>query len=159
MKPDIEFQQIGKEVPYKTPDDFFESITENTLQKAILREQMHRKNNFRRVVFSVAASIAILLFLGYHLMTYREDQSVSNLLSQDTHPATQNIIQKKSVLTDQIAAMETIKTLSSKPTAKIVSESLPTEGLNDVLSEMTDEELQQMAAMYKTDPFHEETVQ
>jgi hypothetical protein len=159
MKPDNEFQQIGKEIPYKTPPGFFESVCEETLQKAILSKQNHRRNNNRRMIFSVAASTAILWFLGYQWMIYPQNKPGSNLLSQETQSAGQTIIQKKAVSADQIAAKEIIKTFSSRPTARIVSESLQTDGLNDVLSEMTDEELQQMVAMYKTDPFHEETVQ
>jgi hypothetical protein len=159
MKENSEFRQIGKEVPYKTPAGFFESITENTLQKAILREQMHRKNNIRRVVFSVAASAAILLFLGYQWMIYPVDQSVSNLPSQDTQPAGQTIIQKKPVTVKQIVAMETLKVQLDQSPASTITEFTKVEALSDVLTEMTDEELQLIAAMYQTDPFSEEAIQ
>jgi len=159
MKENSEFRQIGKEVPYKAPAGFFESITENTLQKAILREQMHRKNNIRRIVFSVAASTVILLFLGYQWMNYPVDQSVSNLPSQDTQPARQTIIQKKPVPMNQIAAMETLKVQLDQSPARTLTEFTKAEGLSDVLTEMTDEELQQMAALYQTDPFSEEAIQ
>jgi hypothetical protein len=159
MKENSEFRQFGKEVPYKTPAGFFESITENTLQKAILREQMHRKYNIRRVVFSVAASAAILLFLGYQWIIHPVDQSASNILSQDTQPARQTIIQKKPVPMNQIAALETLKVLKDQSPAKTLTEFTKAEGLSDVLAEMTDEELQQMAAMYQTDPFSEEAIQ
>ena len=159
MKENSEFWHFGKEVPYKTPAGFFESITEKTLQKAILREQMLRKNNIRRVVFSVAASATILLFLGYLWMIYPVDHSVSNLPSQDTQPARQTMIQKTPVPMNQIAAMETLKVQLDPSPARTSTESTKAEGLSDVLTEMTDEELQQMAALYQTDPFSEEAIQ
>jgi hypothetical protein len=58
-----EFQNIGKKMPYRVPDGFFEHITGNTLAEA-RRRRKGRK--FRILLLSsvaLAASLAAMLFL------------------------------------------------------------------------------------------------
>jgi hypothetical protein len=84
---------------------------------------------------------------------------LSNIPSRDSLSARESILQKNLAPANQLAEMETIKVLPSIPKLKTAHEAVTSEGLSDILSEMTDEELLQIAAMYKTDPFNEETVQ
>ena len=159
MKEDNEFRYIGKDVPYKTPPGFFDSITEKTLKKAILREKNLRKTNIRRLIYSLAASVAILFFLGYHFIHFTEKMQPSELIVMGRSPVLQKVVPKSDISSKQITVAETTKTTSLKPSVTEISEPFRNEGLNDILTEMTDDELQQMAAQYKTDTFIMESVQ
>jgi hypothetical protein len=159
MKTDDGFRHIGKETPYKIPAGFFESITENTLQQAILSEKNHKRNNIRRMVLSVAASVAVLFFLGYYFIQNPAVKTPLNMVAGKTQTSGQIIIQEKQESADQIAALETMKTSPVKSSVRKTTEKIMAEGLNDVLSDMSDEEIQQMAAMYNSDTFINEITQ
>jgi hypothetical protein len=159
MKEDTEFSHIGKGNPYAVPAGFFEDISEKTLQKAIMREHIHRKSNIRRIVISVAASVTVLLFLGYQFGKFPEEKTLSDQLEHELKPSGQTIIQKDTVSPGQIAQRETILTSPSKTPIKKITESTKTEGFSDLLSDMSDDELLEVAALVNTDPFIDETMQ
>ena len=94
MKVDNEFQEIGKRIPYEVPEDFFEKITEKTLQQAKLRDQKHRKNRILWQTMSVAASLAAALLLGYMIL-YPDMKSESNQLAMQSQPIGQQLNHKK----------------------------------------------------------------
>lgn len=147
MKEDIEFQGIEKRVPYQVPDGFFDSITNKTLQNAKLREQKHRKNLTLWRTMAVAASLAAIVLFGYLKAEYsRENQT--DVIVMDALPP---IVQKPEInLQSTVKAPP--KALSPKVKEKIASKEDKTEVLADIISDLTDEELLELDAMYKTDP-------
>jgi len=150
---DIEFQEIGKRTPYHAPNGFFEQISEKTLQQAKLREQSHRKKLILWRTMAVAASLAAIVFIGY-------------LTFQPEHPDNKLIVQKNQA---QIEPAEEPKSEKLKEPAVAISKENPVtpttpevknpENMTEVLTDLTDEELMQLAAVYKADPFIEEAVQ
>ncbi len=148
---DIDFRNIGKDTHYSVPDGFFEQVSELTLRNAKRREKSHRKIQMALRGFAVAASLSAMALLGY-FMTNSEKHEVRQLVKQEHFEAPETI-QQKEVTGKLITTAEPKKVASKKA---IVREITP-EVLSDVLPELTDDELLQMAAVYKTDPFIEES--
>lgn len=144
-RPD-EFQEIGKKLPYSEPVGFFDGLSEKTLGAAKSRNRTRKLILWRSV--AVAASLIAVVLLGFlfqettESVVVREIQNVSEPVVQEP---------EQQVEEPQIAA-EVKKEIVAAPVI------LPSEGENvsDVLADLTDEELEQLAAMIKTDPFIEE---
>lgn len=132
MTEDHEFQLYGKEIPYKVPGDFFKTISEKTLLLARERDKNRRKNRIIWNTVAVAASVAAIFILSFLI---QDDQ-----------------IKPESVQT-------TLETKEIIPVGAPASRMAENELLSDVLADLTDEELQQMTAMIKTDPFTTEPPQ
>lgn len=153
MKEDNEFQKIGKNIPYKAPDGFFELVSEKTLLKAKQREKNRKKILVLWRTLAVAASLAAVVWLGYFIQDTGLKQ-VSNPIVQNE----QQTIQKQEVVRQPVIN-EIIKSEAEKVPEKTIVEENNTEVVSDVLAELTDDELQQLATMYKTDPFIGDSVQ
>lgn len=146
MKENNDFQNIGKYTPYKAPAGFFDTISERTLQKAIQREQNQQKIRRRWRVISLAASLAALFFLGYFKLGLNT-RSESQQMLQEIIPSGNQSVQQGPVASDKPTGSKTMKVTFKK------------EAISDVLADMTDEDLKQMAAMFQTDPFTSESGQ
>lgn len=158
MKENIDFQGIGKNTPYKVPAGFFETVSENILQKAKQREQNRRKNLILWRTMAVAASMAAVFFLGY-IISGPDIKQESNQLVQNNQPVEQQIVGQKQEITKKPTVAEIRKAEPEKVPEKIIAEENYTEAIGDVLADLSDEELLQLAAMYKTDPFINESEQ
>lgn len=147
MKEDIEFQEIGKRTSYKVPDGFFEQISEKTLRRAKEREQSSRKILIALRTFAVAASLSAIALLAY-FMTETEKTEIGQLV-QNKQTEVKDTLRQTDVIVRKITVSE-IK--EEAPLKTIVIETKPEE-IIDVLSELSDDELLQLAAMYKSDLF------
>ncbi len=154
MKKEIEFQAIGKKLPYKAPLDFFEEISNKTLQKAKQREQDHKKNRRLWGLVSVAASLSALFFLGYFMLD-PDNKSESNLTVQQLLPAGKQIVHPQKRVAQRTRANEIKRSAQENKTTNTTT----TEVVSDVLSDLPDEELSQMAAMFQIDPFISDSAQ
>jgi len=153
MKEDTEFQEIGKNTPYKVPDGFFEKISEKTLRKAKQREQNSRKILIVLRTFAVAASLAAIALLAY-FMTGTEKPEIKQLV-QSKQTEVIDTIRLTEVISKKITITEIKKEAPVKTTIK---ETKPEE-ITDVLSELSDDELLQLASMYKSDLFIDDSPQ
>lgn len=156
MNYDSEFKQVGKKMPYYVPDGFFEGITEKTLDEARLREKSRRKYVLIWRSMAIAASLTALIAAGYLLI---------NLLpTEKTGQAAQNI---SAGLQDEVKNEDFGEVINTMPVkenydntgteSKIINGSIDGEGINDVLTSLTREELLELAAMLTSDMFTEET--
>lgn len=153
MKPINEFQEIGKKLPYQVRGEFFDGLADKTLQKAKTRERDHKKMKFLWRPLIAAASLAALFFLGYLIYEPRNPESPH--VVQDIYAQKEKMIEKNS---ENLIAPD--KELIKKEAAmKPAPEILSTENMNNILADLSDEELMQLAAMYKSDPFIEEVIQ
>ncbi len=153
MKEDTEFQGIGKKTPYKVPDGFFERISEKTLRKAKQREQNSRKILIALRTFAVAASLSAIALLAY-FMTGTEKIEIKQLV-QNKQTEVKDTIRQTEAIAQKITIAEIKKEAPVKTTIK---ETKPEE-ITDVLSELSDDELLQLAAMYKSDLLIDEAPQ
>lgn len=153
---DSEFKQVGKKMPYYVPDGFFEGITEKTLDEARVREKSRRKYVLIWRSMAIAASLTALIAAGYLLI---------NLLpTEKTEQAAQNI---SAGLQDEVKNEDFREVINTMPVkedydntsteSKIINGSIDGEGINDVLTSLTREELLELAAMLTSDMFTEET--
>jgi len=146
MENDSEFRKIGKRLPYKSPEGFFDHVSETTLRKAKQRQIDHRKALILWRTIAVAASLIIAL-IGYYSIGKVEPEIVvadvinvkdSILPIHETNNSTENLV--KSVIAEKKADLQI---------------NVDNEKFSDILADLSDEELQQMAAFFRTDPFME----
>lgn len=157
MKQPDEFPEIGKKLPYREPVDFFEGLSEKTLRQAKLREQNRRKSLVLWRTVAVAASISALALLGYFM--YEPEPLVSPQIVQEKQAVEQPLIKEPENLQQPEIETEIKKEVTEKVQEKTVAAGSDTEEISDVLADLSDEELQQLAAMYKADPFISESEQ
>lgn len=157
MKQLDEFPEIGKKLPYREPVDFFEGLSEKTLQQAKLREQNRRRNLILWRTLAAAASISALALLGYFM--YEPELVVSPQIVQEKQPVEIPFIKEPETAQQPEIGSEIKKEVTEKVPEKTVTEGNDTEEIGDVLADLSDEELQQLAAMYKADPFMSESEQ
>lgn len=153
MNEDIEFQKIGKRTPYQTPVVFFEQISEKTLLKAKQRETYRRKSIMLWRTAAVAASLSALALLGYFVL--EPNRPETKLVVQEKQAVIQPITVQKPEVPEQSIVAEVKKAVPEKTFAAVEI----TEKVTDVISEMSDDELLKLAAIYKADPFIGESEQ
>ena len=156
MEPTDEFRDFGKKLPYQEPAGFFEQLSEKTLQQAKLREQRRRKRLVLWRNVAVAASLSALAMLGYFM--FEPEKPELNPIVQETQPVEQQIIENQET-PKQPEVAEIKKAIPGKASETIVVKENNTEEIGDVLADLSDEELLQLAAIYKTDPFTSESDQ
>jgi hypothetical protein len=156
MEPSDEFRDFGKKLPYQEEAGFFEQFSENTLQLAKRRELSRRKSLVLWRTVAVAASLSALAFLGYYL--FEPDRPVNNQIVHEQQSVGQPQLKNQEV-TKQPEVAEIKKDSSEKMPEELVAEESNNEEIGDVLADLTDEELSQLAAMYQADLFISESEQ
>lgn len=144
-----DFQKFGKRLPYQEPDGFFEGFSECTLETAKQRTQ--RSLTVVWKTLAVAASIAAVVILG-HLIQEKELPPTTSAVDTNTIevPAIQDS-KKDNMQTPVVAEW---KKENSQDKVFVPENE---ENVNDVLADLSDEELMQMAAMFEADLFTEES--
>lgn len=151
-----EFQEVGKKMPYTVPDGFFDGITEKTLEKARQREKARRKYVLIWRSMAIAASLTALIVTGYLLINLlppgKTGQTAQNITARP-----QNEVQNGELaeVKDTLPVKEEFNNNESEATT--TTEEIYDEGINDLLTSLTNEELMELAAMLASDMFMEET--
>lgn len=165
MKDQDVFQKIGKRMPYEVPDDFFDTISQKTLQKA--KVQTKGRGSVRRLiwVFAVAASLVGVIFLAYDAGE-KQQSPLSDIqtsepvklasTASDSQPENIAMVTEPSVTKVLDTGKVDLKKEERKPSAEPGPENA--ENLNDLLAGLSDEELMQMVAEIKSDPFMGEAI-
>lgn len=143
------FPGIGKRLPYREPEDFFDQLPERTLEKA--RQRTRSKSSLRIVwkAVAVAASVAAVVFLVFLSQNEPQVPVVAETKTEAVEPP---VIQEEHVSAVEKEA-DTPKVAVPQKEQTIAS---PEENVGDVLADLTDEELLQMAAMFEADLFTED---
>jgi hypothetical protein len=135
MNSEFDFEKIGKQMPYKVPAGFFDEITNSTLEKAKERE---RKSKIRRIytIVSVAASFLIVVSFAIVLNVQRQKHQPDNVVMVEPVKTEKPVVD--SVFANAAEVVKTENEAEMPVTAK-------PETLDNLLAEMTDEELDQLA--------------
>lgn len=149
-----EFQGMGKKLPYEAPVGFFDGISERTLAAAKRRSLARTRRLFIWRSVAVAASLAAVVFLGF-LIQDEETTKKELALEQKAFESPENNETERPIL-EQPVLTEVEK---PKPEEEAPAVVLNDEDMNDVLAELTDEELMELAAMYQADAFIDEAIQ
>jgi len=181
MNTESEFQEIGKKMPYSVPEGFFDRVTEKTLEEARNREKIHRKTVVLWRTMAVAASIAALFGVGYLLFTpapgkhteqaFLEGPAINKPEIPESEPAVTSHPQPEKIINSQKTA--DIESISLSDQSEEINKTQINDAeineiepgeveineaqINEVLSALSNEELLQLATMYNTDMFLEET--
>ena len=159
MKNNDEFQEIGKETPYRAPAGFFENFSEKTLQKAIVREKNHRTKSRYLIFITAAAAVTFMAYLVSNFIGISKNDHAERMFVQETsHPKGRQVHPENQLKPAETIIEETLK-VPEKHNETKVAENDQKEVLHDVLSNLTDDELQQIAAMFKADPFFTEPIE
>ncbi|MBN2665628.1 MAG: hypothetical protein JXR67_03900 [Bacteroidales bacterium] len=151
-----DFQEVGKKMPYSVPPGFFEGITEKTLDKARQRDKARRKHVLIWRSMAIAASLTVLIVAGYLLINVLPTGNTEQA-AQNTGAGPQNEVQNGE-LAEVIDTVPVKEDFDNKETAiSTVNGIQDEEGINDVLSSLTNEELMELAAMLASDMFMDET--
>ena len=151
MKYDNDFDEMLKRSLYKVPEGFFEQVSEKTLLKAKQREKQRRMIRITLGTFAVAASLTAIAFLGYYRTDSKRIESISIVMDK-------NGDKKQSVRQTEVIGKPTnVSGLGKVKHLRTETKEIKPEELSDVLPELTDDELLQVAAAYKSDPFIDET--
>ena len=156
MEPIDEFRDFGKKLPYQEPTGFFEHLSEKTLQQAKRREQSRKKSLVLWRTIAVAASLSALAILGYY--RFETEKPVINPIANEQQPVEQQSIKNPEV-EKQSEVAEMKKIVPEEVPEKIIGEGNDNEEITDVLADLSDEELLQLAALYKADVFISESDQ
>jgi len=158
-----EFKEIGKKMPYPVPEDFFENITEATLEKARLRERSSGKRRLLVQWLAAAALLTGVVFTGIRML----NPPVKEFSAGRVEPL--EIATREAIVAPQpgtVVPEETIspgKITNSGGNSVIESPDTPvateenSESLEDLLASIPDETLKEWGALLNNDPFFEET--
>jgi hypothetical protein len=155
MEYESEFFETGKKMPYSVPDGFFEGITGKTLAEARHREKIRRKKIIMWRSYSVAASLAAFLAIGYFLLFPPSEKYTGQTARNNTETISEDIFgADPSILQDtnpqiSVKDQENIENLT-------INRSDEPENIGDVLSALSNDELLQLATLYRTDIFLDE---
>lgn len=148
MKDNIEFEKIGRNISYEVPEGFFEKVSQKTLQLIKQRELRQKKVFVIRIV-AAAASLAILVSITLFLSRSGVNSDKKELSEQRIESPQGS---ERPILEN--TPNESKKNLSEKSNA--VKPAIHSgEKIDDILSDLSEEDLLQLAALYKADPFNE----
>lgn len=150
MQQSDEFPEIGKKIPYREPDDFFEGLSEKILQQAKIREQNRRKSLVLWRTLVVAASISVLAFIGYFML--EPEKPVINQIVLEQQPVIQPQIKAQKIENKPEVAVKKKVVVQKAPEGEL-KEVNTDEEISDIMADLSNEELLQLAAMYEADPF------
>ena len=156
MEPTDEFRDFGKKLPYQEPTGFFDQFSEKTLQQAKRREQSRRKSLVLWRTIAVAASLSALALLGY--FKFEPEKSLNNQIVLEQQPVEQSSVKNQEII-KQPEVLKIGESVPEKAPEKFVAEENNSEEVGDVLADLTDEELMQLAAIYQADLFISESEQ
>lgn len=157
MEPFEEFRNAGKRIPYEVPDDFFKKFPQETLFAAKQRERKSRHILYVWRSLAVAASLAVFAVVGYFMI--RTDKLPESRTFVQETPLNEQSSEIKPVEPKPRTMAESGKSRTVKESEPIPDKLILTEKMDEILADMTDDELIQLAAMIKTDPFIVETEQ
>ena len=150
MEPKDEFRNIGKKLPYQEPVGFFDQISEKTLRQAKIREQNHKKNRTLWRTVAVAASLSALALLSYFM--FEPEAPVTNPIALQQKPVNQSLVIVPELI-KKPKTTEAKKTLRKNAPEKLDVTGNADEKISDVMADLSDEELHQLAVMCEADPF------
>ncbi len=150
-RPD-DFPGIGKQLPYKVPESFFDQISDKTLL-----ESKRRSARSKRILLwysGIAASILALALVGYW--------GFQQMPSSNSVAENKKVVIPESVVQPQEPQASEIKPSVAKPEKKVKQAEIQKvaedndESIADILADLSEDELIQLEADNQSDPFMEE---
>ncbi|GAB2539638.1 hypothetical protein [Rufibacter soli] len=167
MKEEFDLNKIGKNMPYQVPSGFFEEISAQTLAEA--KRRSHSTRAFSIVswqVLSIAASVVLLLLAGYLFLPASRNQTPH---VAQVAPAAMTVPQAPEITETTpsppvVASPEVAAVSEPAQTKKPAKLALPapvppkakpekTETLDQLLASISDDDLQQLAALAESEEF------
>lgn len=154
MEKDFDFDSIGKNTPYRVPDDFFKKMQDETLRRIDYEKHKHR--HLRFVIYSAIAAAAILAAVIFIPMS-KNNSGVSG------GPLTSEIVGKS---VDTLTAQVNNIAVSMKEVPEVTKiEAAPSVAKSEVrkakvkssddewIEQLSDEDLNSLIALSENDIF------
>ncbi len=150
MKNEFDFEKIGKKIPYSVPERFFEDITNLTLEKA---RQRDRKIKIRKllVLYSSAASVLILIAVGFLLFTGKHDRTEITITQSLTEEKVLENIQPEEIFKADTIAIQIEDEPEIQPEIQVSENSI-----EQLIAGMSEEELEQLENIINGEIFLDE---
>jgi len=145
MKSENFFEKIGKKLPYQVPEDFFDSITERTLQNAIKRNRRAKKRYM--VIWTSAAAVILVLLTISVIYNYQFNIiGIEKTLVQTEEKGSVKIPRKKMEPISDSSMYDDMNVVEKKQVPFLEENSLnEEETFKDLLATLTDDELLTLA--------------
>lgn len=150
MEKEFDFSAYGKVNPYKVPDGFFEALPQQTLAMAKKRSAS-RKRITLVAVASLSAAASVALLVAWPLLT-GPTAPANGPIALNNVPTTVVAVADSSKATPTAAKKDTVKVAPVAPpvaktdtVTKVPAAVAPKENLDDLLANLSDDELMQLA--------------
>ena len=148
MKKNIDFDEIGKRVPYQIPADFFGVITNRTLELA-----RARKKKVIKMRYSIAAA-SVILILTFGIILNRTNTEEKSAFQRVNRPLDTTVPEPVRLISAPLDCSK-ISNPVNHP-AKIPEEDGSSESLENILLAMNREELSFFIQQLSTEIFIDE---
>jgi len=154
MEKDFDFDSIGKNTPYRVPDDFFKKMQDETLRR--IDDEKHKHRHLRFVIYSTIAAAAILACVIFIPMSKNnsrvgEGPLTSAIAGKPTDTLTAQV--NKSALTmkevPEVAKIEAAPSVAKSEVRKSKVENRDDEWIE----QLSDEDLNSLIALSENDIF------
>ena len=151
------FHNVGKELPYMVPNDFFDQLPDKTLTLA--KERMERRRKNRKIIRTLAlitsAAAVLLLFLFAPEQRLNPgNKRIAVLKGPSAVPMEKKALTKEQTKTS-VQATNSVAAPTSEPSTIVPEAST----IEDILQGLSDEDLSQLTAMYSAEDLVEEPSQ
>ncbi|WP_048920842.1 hypothetical protein [Rufibacter radiotolerans] len=167
MKEEFDIEKMGKQMPYQVPSGFFEEITSKTLAEAKRRSAPSKSFSLGSwKMLSIAASVAVLLLAGYVFFLRQQDPAPKMAQVKTAPVAAPETQATPETVTAPVPANQPKVATATKPARTVaparaalpnpkpqVSKPERTETLEELLATISDEELQQLAAIAESEEY------
>jgi hypothetical protein len=152
MEKEFDFAAYAKSNPYQVPDGFFDNLPEQTLLLAKKRATAHKRFTLVTVA-SISAAASVALLVAWPYLTNPQPNTNGSMALNGNEPSTIQVVDTAKTEKTTIKP-DTVKVAPKAVTSKKVSETekAPTkatapkkESLDDLLAELSLDELKQLA--------------
>lgn len=142
MNTNDDFKNVEEKAAYHIPDDFFDSITEKTLEKARRRQLRIKRRAF--IIWTSAAAIAmvIIVFSGLNTNMFHRRQEQRAIVQTEEYQTPQESRSIRGSVSESLAgADQQLQGESGRGAVSAFSEGLYEESIESFLATLSEEEL------------------
>lgn len=142
MKKNIFSEKYGKEVPYKVPAEFFETITEKTLQEAKKRNRKAKVRILTVWTSAAAVVLVIMMLAGLNMSWFGGRPQIETVVQVEAELPEMEPIENQASVSDSSHEISREPDYRKQDSVSDDPEEYDEETLENLLASLTEEELQ-----------------